>query len=132
VADSSGFTNINNTLIDPKNFDPLVRRHQIEYLHRPAELLRLARTISAPYSGRADGVPGEVSTRGGIIVNVTPFEPEWEGTATLGSQHHAAAGEDLRQRGHRSGVVLSGDEPCEISYGQEGKASSSRSHAASI
>ena len=45
--------------------------------------------------------------RCGIIVNVTPFEPEWEGYVTLGvQQHHAAAGQDLRRRGLRAGAVL--------------------------
>ena len=38
--------------------------------------------------------------RCGIIVNVTPLEPEWEGQVTHRiQQHHAAAGQDLRQRG---------------------------------
>ena len=47
--------------------------------------------------------------RCGIITNVTPFEPEWEGYVTLEiSQHHAAAGQDLRQRRHLPGALLRG------------------------
>src|SRR5260221_401459 len=81
------FTNINNTVIDPKNFDPrsfvdvksdvcivppnsFALAHTIEYFRIPRDIL----TICLGKSTYA---------RCGIIVNVTPFEPEWEGTVTL-------------------------------------------------
>ncbi len=45
--------------------------------------------------------------RCGIIVNVTPFEPEWEGFVTLEiSNTTPPAGQDLRQRGNRTGLFL--------------------------
>jgi len=55
--------------------------------------------------------------RCGIIVNVTPFEPEWEGFVTLEiSNTHPPAGQDLRQRGNRTGLFFEADEVCQISY----------------
>jgi dCTP deaminase len=81
------FTNINSTVIDPKKFDPLsfvdlkadvcivppnsfALAHTVEYFRIPRDVL----TICLGKSTYA---------RCGIIVNVTPFEPEWEGTVTL-------------------------------------------------
>jgi len=81
------FTNINTTVIDPKAFDP---RSFVDLKAPvcivPPNSFALARTVE--YSR----IPRDVLTvclgkstyaRCGIIVNVTPFEPEWEGTATL-------------------------------------------------
>ena len=81
------FTNVFNTVVDPKNFDPksfvdikadvciippnsFALASTIEYFRVPRDIL----TICLGKSTYA---------RCGIIVNVTPFEPEWEGTATL-------------------------------------------------
>src|SRR6185436_10472197 len=66
------FTNINNTVVDPKNFDPssFALARTIEYFRIPRDVL----TICLGKSTYA---------RCGIIVNVTPFEPEWEGFVTL-------------------------------------------------
>ncbi len=81
------FTNINTTVIDPKNFDPrsfvdvkadvcivppnsFALAHTVEYFRIPRDVL----TVCLGKSTYA---------RCGIIVNVTPFEPEWEGTVTL-------------------------------------------------
>src|SRR4026207_2235334 len=81
------FTNINTTIVDPKGFDP---RSFVDYqgdvalippnsfaLGRSVEYFKIPRTV----------VPLCVGTptyaRCGIITNVTPFEPEWEGYVTL-------------------------------------------------
>ena len=77
---------------------------QADQRDRAAELVRAGAVdrVFQDSAGRADDLRGEVSTyaRCGIIVNVTPFEPEWEGFVTLGNlEHDAAACEDLRERG---------------------------------
>ncbi len=81
------FTNVYNTVVDPKNFDPksfvditadvciippnsFALASTIEYFRIPRDIL----TICLGKSTYA---------RCGIIVNVTPFEPEWEGHVTI-------------------------------------------------
>ena len=81
------FTNINTTVIDPKAFDPrsfvdiqndicIVPPNSFA-LARTVEYFRIPRDILTLCLGKS------TYARCGIIVNVTPFEPEWEGTATL-------------------------------------------------
>jgi dCTP deaminase len=81
------FTNINNTVIDPKQFDPrsfvdlktdvcIVPPNSFA-LARTIEYFRIPRDVLTVCLGKS------TYARCGIIVNVTPFEPEWEGTATL-------------------------------------------------
>tara|TARA_Y100000588_G_scaffold149806_1_gene163846 strand:- start:279 stop:833 length:555 start_codon:yes stop_codon:yes gene_type:complete len=81
------FTNINTTLIDPKAFDPrsfvdlkapvcIVPPNSFA-LARTVEYFRIPRDVLTVCLGKS------TYARCGIIVNVTPFEPEWEGTATL-------------------------------------------------
>ena len=81
------FTNINTTLIDPKDFDPrsfvdlkadvcIVPPNSFA-LARTVEYFRIPRDVLTICLGKS------TYARCGIIVNVTPFEPEWEGTATL-------------------------------------------------
>ena len=81
------FTNINNTVIDPKNFDPsafvdikadicIVPPNSFA-LARTIEYFRIPRDVLTVCLGKS------TYARCGIIVNVTPFEPEWEGTVTL-------------------------------------------------
>ena len=105
------FTNINNTVIDPKNFDPrsfvdikadicIVPPNSFA-LARTIEYFRIPRDVLTVCLGKS------TYARCGIIVNVTPFEPEWEGHGDARDlEHDAAAREDLRQRGHRAGAVL--------------------------
>ena len=77
------FTNINNTVIDPKNFDPrsfvdikadvcIVPPNSFA-LARTIEYFRIPRDVLTVCLGKS------TYARCGIIVNVTPFEPEWEG-----------------------------------------------------
>jgi dCTP deaminase len=81
------FTNINSTVIDPKQFDPrsfvdlktdvcIVPPNSFA-LARTIEYFRIPRDVLTVCLGKS------TYARCGIIVNVTPFEPEWEGTATL-------------------------------------------------
>ena len=81
------FTNINNSIIDPKNFDAnsfidfkgdvcIVPPNSFA-LARSVEYFRIPRDILTICLGKS------TYARCGIIVNVTPFEPEWEGYVTL-------------------------------------------------
>ena len=70
-------------------------------LARTVEYFRIPRNVLTICLGKS------TYARCGIIVNVTPLEPEWEGYVTLEfSQHDAAAREDLRERGRRAGDLL--------------------------
>ena len=70
-------------------------------LARTVEYFRIPRDVLVICVGKS------TYARCGIIVNVTPLEPEWEGHVTLEIlQHHAAAGEDLCQRGRGPVAVL--------------------------
>ena len=66
------FTNINTTIVDPKNFDP-----NSFALTRTVEYFRIPRNVLVACLGKS------TYARCGIIVNVTPLEPEWEGYVTL-------------------------------------------------
>ena len=80
------FTNINSTVIDPKQFDPrsfvdiktdvcIVPPNSFA-LARTIEYFRIPRDVLTVCLGKS------TYARCGIIVNVTPFEPEWEGYVT--------------------------------------------------
>ena len=81
------FTNINNTVVDPKNFDPksfvdlvsdicIVPPNSFA-LGRSVEYFKIPRNVLTICLGKS------TYARCGIVVNVTPFEPEWEGYVTL-------------------------------------------------
>lgn len=81
------FTNVNTTLIDPKNFD---NRGFVEieddFCIIPPNSFVLARTMEVfhiPRNILAICVGKSTYARCGIVVNVTPLEPEWRGTVTL-------------------------------------------------
>ena len=105
------FTNINHTVIDPKHFDPrsfvdikadvcIVPPNSFA-LARTIEYFRIPRDVLTICLGKS------TYARCGIIVNVTPFEPEWEGTVTLEiSNTTPLPATHLRQRGDRPGAVL--------------------------
>ena len=131
------FTNINNTVVDPKNFDPrsfvdikadvcIIPPNSFA-LARTIEYFRIPRDVLTVCLGKS------TYARCGIIVNVTPFEPEWEGHRHARDlEHDAAAREDLRQRGHRSGAVLPERRAVRgVVRGQEGQVpEAARRHAA--
>jgi len=81
------FTDINSTIVDPKNFDPKSFVDvQGESCIIPPNSFALARTIEyfrIPRNVLTICLGKSTYARCGIIVNVTPFEPEWEGFVTL-------------------------------------------------
>jgi dCTP deaminase len=81
------FTNINSTIVDPKAFD---EKSFVDFKGDvciiPPNSFALARTVEyfrIPRSVLTICVGKSTYARCGIIVNVTPFEPEWEGYVTL-------------------------------------------------
>jgi dCTP deaminase len=115
------FTNINHTIVDPKDFDP---RSFVDFrggqciippnsfaLARSVEYFRIPRDVLVVCVGKSS------YARCGIIVNVTPLEPEWEGIVTLEVSNTTPlpariyAGEGIAQF-----LFFEGDEPCETSY----------------
>ena len=81
------FTNVNNAIVDPKNFNPesfvdfkgpecIIPPNSFA-LARSVEYFRIPRNVMTVCLGKS------TYARCGIIVNVTPFEPEWEGHVTL-------------------------------------------------
>src|SRR5499427_6915231 len=81
------FTNVNSTIVDPKNFDERsFVALQSECAIIPPNSFALARSIERfdmPRNVVGICVGKSTYARCGIIVNVTPFEPEWRGIATL-------------------------------------------------
>jgi dCTP deaminase len=115
------FTNINSTVIDPKSFDPrsfvdiksdvcIVPPNSFA-LARTIEYFRIPRDILTVCLGKS------TYARCGIIVNVTPFEPEWEGFVTLEiSNTTPLPARIYANEGIAQVLFLQGDEPCERSY----------------
>ncbi|QNM98624.1 dCTP deaminase [Chitinimonas koreensis] len=82
------FTNLNSTIVDPKNFDQnsFVDVSGKGYCIIPPNSFALARTVEyfrIPRNVLTICLGKSTYARCGIIVNVTPFEPEWEGYVTL-------------------------------------------------
>jgi dCTP deaminase len=81
------FTNINSTIVDPKNFDPnSFVEVNADFCIIPPNSFALARTVEyfrIPRNVLTVCLGKSTYARCGIIVNVTPFEPEWEGYVTL-------------------------------------------------
>ena len=115
------FTNINSTIVDPKHFDP---RSFVDFKGEvcviPPNSFALARTIEyfrIPRNVITVCVGKSTYARCGIIVNVTPFEPEWEGIVTLEVSNTTPlpariyAGEGIAQV-----LFFESDEVCETSY----------------
>jgi len=115
------FTNINNTVIDPKNFDPrsfvdvksdvcIVPPNSFA-LARTIEYFRIPRDILTICLGKS------TYARCGIIVNVTPFEPEWEGFVTLEiSNTTPLPAKIYANEGLAQVLFFQSDESCERSY----------------
>jgi len=115
------FTNVNSSVVDPKSFDP---RSLVDVrgdvcvippnsfaLARTVEYFRIPRNIITVCVGKS------TYARCGIIVNVTPFEPEWEGHATLEiSNTTPLPAKVYANEGIAQVLFLEADEECEISY----------------
>ena len=119
------FTKVNSTVVDPKHLDP---RNMIDFkgpvcivppnsfaLARTVEYFRVPRNVLCVTTGKS------TYARCGIITNVTPFEPEWEGHVTLEISNTTPlpamiyANEGLAQV-----LFFEADEACETSYKDRG------------
>jgi dCTP deaminase len=115
------FTNINSTIVDPKSFDP---RSFVDFkgevciippnsfaLARTVEYFRIPRNVITVCVGKS------TYARCGIIVNVTPFEPEWEGIVTLEvSNTTPLPAKIYANEGIAQVLFFQSDETCEVSY----------------
>ncbi len=115
------FTNIYNTVVDPKNFDPRSFVDiKAEVCIIPPNSFALARTIEyfrIPRDVLTICLGKSTYARCGIIVNVTPFEPEWEGHVTIEiSNTTPLPAKIYANEGIAQVVFFQGDEPCEVSY----------------
>ena len=115
------FTNVNSAIIDPKAFDERsFVSVQAQSVIVPPNSFALARSVEyfrIPRDVLTICVGKSTYARCGIIVNVTPFEPEWEGFVTLEISNttplpaRVYANEGLCQI-----LFFRSDEPCEVSY----------------
>jgi dCTP deaminase len=115
------FTNVHSAIVDPKNFvaesffdvkgDVCIIPPNSFVLARSVEYFRIPRGVLTVCLGKS------TYARCGLIVNVTPFEPEWEGHVTLEISNttplpaRVYANEGLAQV-----LFFEGDEVCETSY----------------
>ena len=115
------FTNINSTMVDPKNFDDKSFIDiKSDVCTIPPNSFALARTVEY------FKIPRQVLTlclgkstyaRCGIIVNVTPLEPEWEGHVTLEfSNTTSLPAKIYANEGVAQFIFLESDEVCQTSY----------------
>jgi len=119
------FTNINNTIVDPKAFDP---RSFVDYqgpvcivppnsfaLGRSLEYFKIPRNVLTICVGKS------TYARCGIITNVTPFEPEWEGYVTLEiSNTTPLPAKIYANEGIAQVLFFRGEEEPEVSYKDKG------------
>jgi dCTP deaminase len=119
------FTNINSAVVDPKNFDPEsfvdVNRNVCIIppnsfaLARTTEYFRIPRNILTICLGKS------TYARCGIIVNVTPLEPEWEGHVTLEFPNTTPLPAKIyANEGVAQVIFLESDEACAVSYRDRG------------
>jgi dCTP deaminase len=119
------FTNINSTIVDPKNFDPNSFVEVIsDFCIIPPNSFALARTVEyfrIPRSVLTVCLGKSTYARCGIIVNVTPFEPEWEGYVTLEfSNTTPLPAKIYANEGIAQVIFFEADEECETSYKDRG------------
>jgi dCTP deaminase len=115
------FTNINSTVVDPKNFDArsfvdvktdicIIPPNSFA-LAKTVEYFRIPRDVLTVCVGKS------TYARCGLIVNVTPFEPEWEGFVTLEiSNTTPLPARVYANEGIAQVLFFQSDEPCEVSY----------------
>ncbi|MGD8429685.1 MAG: dCTP deaminase [Ectothiorhodospiraceae bacterium] len=115
------FTNINSAIVDPKNFDQssfvdvkadvcIIPPNSFA-LARTIEYFRIPRNVLTICLGKS------TYARCGIIVNVTPLEPEWEGHVTLEfSNTTPLPAKIYANEGVAQMLFLESDEICEHSY----------------
>jgi dCTP deaminase len=115
------FTNINSTIVDPKNFeagnfvdvsaDVCIIPPNSFALARSVEYFRIPRDVLVICVGKS------TYARCGIIVNVTPLEPEWEGHITLEfSNSTPLPAKIYANEGVAQVLFIGADQVCETSY----------------
>lgn len=121
AADFKVFTNINSAIVDPKGFDEssfvdktsdvcIVPPNSFA-LARTVEYFRIPRNVLTICLGKS------TYARCGIIVNVTPLEPEWEGHVTLEfSNSTPLPAKIYANEGVAQMIFFESDEVCETSY----------------
>jgi len=115
------FTNVNSAVVDPKAFssESFVDR-ETEVCIIPPNSFALARTVEyfrIPRDVLVICLGKSTYARCGIIVNVTPLEPEWEGHVTLEfSNTTPLPAKICANEGACQFLFLKGDQPCETSY----------------
>lgn len=119
------FTNLKSSIIDPKDFDNnafidvrgpycIIPPNSFA-LARSVEYFRIPRSVLTMCIGKS------TYARCGIIVNVTPFEPEWEGYVTLEiSNTTPLPAKIYAHEGLAQVIFYEGDEVCETSYADRG------------
>ncbi len=119
------FTNINSAIVDPKQFDEksfvdvksdvcIIPPNSFA-LARTVEYFRIPRSVLTICLGKS------TYARCGIIVNVTPLEPEWEGHVTLEfSNTTTLPAKIYANEGVAQMLFLESDEVCETSYRDRG------------
>ncbi|GJM44816.1 MAG: dCTP deaminase [Gemmatimonadota bacterium] len=115
------FTNVNTAVVDPKDFDPAsFVEVNADVCVIPPNSFALARTVEyfrIPRNVITICVGKSTYARCGIIVNVTPFEPEWEGFVTLEiSNTTPLPAKVYANEGIAQVLFLESDEECETSY----------------
>ncbi len=115
------FTNVNSTIVDPKNFDERsLVSVKADTCVIPPNSFALAKTVEyfrIPRSVLTVCVGKSTYARCGIIVNVTPFEPEWEGYVTLEvSNTTPLPAKIYANEGIAQVLFFESDEECETSY----------------
>ncbi|EGT1673585.1 dCTP deaminase [Campylobacter coli] len=115
------FTNVNSTVVDPKNFlEENVVDFEGDVCIVPANSFALARTIEyfkMPDDVLAICLGKSTYARCGIIVNVTPFEPGFEGHITIEiSNTTPLPAKIYANEGIAQVLFLQGDEKCDTTY----------------
>lgn len=116
------FTNINSTVVDPKAFDEecFVDVKTDDFIIIPPNSFALASTIEyfrVPRDVLVVCLGKSTYARCGIIVNVTPLEPEWEGHVTLEfSNTTPLPAKIYANEGVAQMLFFGGNEPCGTSY----------------
>jgi dCTP deaminase len=118
------FTNVHCTVVDPKNFDPASFVDiEGDYCIIPPNSFALAETVEyleIPRNIICLCVGKSTYARGGIIVNITPLEPEWRGKITIEISNTTPlpakiySGEGIAQI-----LFFKGDAVCQMSYGDK-------------
>ncbi len=119
------FTNINSAIVDPKQFDEnsfvnftgdvcMIPPNSFA-LARTVEYFRIPRNVLTVCLGKS------TYARCGIIVNVTPFEPEWEGYVTLECSNTTPLPARIyANEGIAQVLFFESDEVCQTSYADRG------------